>query len=141
VKIKLGSPEKGVFVIVLALIVAVVVIVGIGGCVAGKCIANAEKFKAKRDAQLTNEVDSFSVEMFNDYVKRTGDTNARMTVSLSEVYVPTTDGIADSVLQWSTDLVTWNDYEGVEALTGDMITEVARRPDAPPMMFWRVKVY
>lgn len=137
-KITLGSRERGIAIILIALVVAIVIIVGIGGCVAGKCIANAKKYKSNRDHQLTNEVDNFANGMLEDYILKTGDTNARVLVSVQETTSPTET--PETVLQWSTNLVDWNDYDGIGSLTSEVLRQAGSMPGALPAVFFRVKV-
>lgn len=141
-KIKLGNrTERGFAILLAAIIVGVVIICGIGGCVAGKVIENANKFKARRDHQLTNDVDQFADKMMQDYIARTGDTNAHMVVQMQEVTVAVdnTNTLPETVLQWSTNLIDWSDYDGPQTITTEMVTQIAKT-HAAPQMFFRVKV-
>lgn len=139
-KIRLSQKPAGAIIIVIAIVVAMIFIVGIGGLIIGKCIENAEKYKANRDHQLTNEIEGFSAQMLEDYIRQTGDTNAKARISLATNLMVISDGVPQGGnLQWSVDLSTWHDFEGVQSITVDWITEVARAPGAEPKMFFRIK--
>lgn len=117
------------------MIAAVVVIVGIGGCVAGKLIEKTNRYRERRDHEMTNEVENFAQGLLEQYRQETGDQNARMIVNVTTNFVLSTDPQPEFRLQCSTNLADWVNMDGA----GGDLREIARVSNAPAVMFFRVK--
>lgn len=130
ITIPIRRRRDGALVVVLAMLLAVVMIIGIGGCVIGKLIEKGEGIRAKREHDLTNEVENF--------IQENATPGARVFVEYSRQDVYVVDGDPMIQIQVSTDLTKWTDLGPASSL-GAAVWSAASSTSAPPFQFFRVK--
>lgn len=108
----LWTSQRGSFTLAVILVVATVVVVGLGGCVAYKLQKKVNGMNEKRKEDETNEVQNFSQSALQNYQAQTGDSNAfvlsSMTLTTQEMNLPVTWQVQTStnLLGWETVLET-----------------------------------
>lgn len=139
-KIKCNRSDRGTWVLLFAVLIAMVAIVVAGGVIMYRLARRVDDLNDERRRQLTNEVESFVAGALADAVNRTGDTRARAIYSIG---IRTQDVEAASVvmIQWSTNLLSWGDLDGGETLRSldDLAIQKANESNAPAAMFFRIK--
>jgi len=132
-KIHLHHREKGSLTLACFVVVACVVLVGVGGCVAHKL---QKKIDQKQKREATNEVEQFSAQMLNDYKAQTGDATAFsltiMQVVTQEIGVPITWRLDTSsdLRDWKTLLETHDPGE-----VDSLVSEAFATPTNPAQFF------
>jgi len=103
---RLRTLQRGSFTLAVILVVATVVVVGLGGCVVHKLQKKVEDFNEKRKQQETNDVENFAAGVLEQYEAQTGDTGAftltTITWATQELNLPVTWQV-----QTSTNLTNW----------------------------------
>jgi hypothetical protein len=137
-KIKTHS-EHGSFTLAVILVVATVVVVGLGGCVVHKLQKKVDDFNEKRRQQETNEVENFAGQALQDYVAQTGDTGAFTLTSITwatqEMNLPTVWQV-----QTSSNLIDWEVVLETQdsAAADSAVSQQLSQPRTEAMRFFRL---
>jgi hypothetical protein len=132
-KIHLHRSEKGSLTLACFVVVACVVLVGMGGCAAYKL---QKKIDQKQKRAATNDVEQFSAQLLSDYKARTGDSTAFsltiMQVVTQEIGVPISWRLDTSsdLKEWQTLLETHDPGE-----VDSLVSEAFSTPTNPAQFF------
>jgi hypothetical protein len=138
-RLKTRNSEHGSFTLAVILVVATVVVVGLGGCVVHKLQKKVDGFNEKRRQQETNEVENFAGHALQDYVAQTGDTGAFTLTSITwatqEVNLPTVWQV-----QTSSNLIDWEVVLETQdsAAADSAVSQQLSKPRTEAMRFFRL---
>lgn len=95
-------------------LIACIAIVGVGVIAVHKYKKLEAKMK-QREHELTNELNDMGMQLLQEYIKETGDTNAKLVITYKFCTTP-------GVVEWSNDLLSWQVFTNQEPeLTEDYL--------------------
>lgn len=137
----LGSreSERGSFTLAVVIVVAAVVVVGLGGCVVYKLQKKVNDITEKRKVAETNEVDNFAGLILQDYQAQTGDSGAFVMTSITWATQDVNVAVVWQV-QTSTNLIDWQVVLETDdsAAADSAVSQALSEPRTEAMRFFRL---
>lgn len=132
-KIKMGHTSKASIPLAVGFLIACIAIVGVGVIAVHKYQKLEAKMK-EREHQLTNELNDLGTQLLKDYIKETGDTNAKLIITYKFSTKP-------GVVEFSQDLMNWqvftNQEMGEDYLR--LISEIRFTNGTPTNTFFKIE--